>query len=603
MALSLDDISAAPNDPTELYKHLTDRGYLQPPPEAPPLVPPATIGGAMSPVAPPPATVKPMTALTKGPEASDFMSRAVAGAGAPRATVRDATDLDMAQPEMGGQPTGGGTDIGVKPMTPPTLTHTEKMALPLTSPGVPDIGSAAYTRNELERLKEGQQQKPTSAIGKIGHVLGRIGNIAGDILAPGITMAIPGSDLNKRWQEDRLKQELGQRTAAEGQAKNLASEEEARDVQTAEGRQRLEKLQTEQSLEKDAEGNVTGWKDPAGKFHSLDEEGTPQAIKHIAEATTAKAQKPSIEKMDNGDVVAVRTDPKTGKSTSEVVYHGDPKLETEVSQRTIGGQEHKILINKKTGEDIKDLGAFKTEVKPPSLAQELAKEKAAERLVRGVDADGNIHIVPKSQADEMHLKRIEQATEGARKDAENNTSALNEIGVKTRNLDAELKALDQNALQRGIIAKAMSHDTGGAVDSLVKWGVMQGASPQTESFLVAAHNLREAVLSLPKVTTGSSRMTEVQANALWKTIVDASSKDSNYGKKQLQALDEMVGRQWKKVEHVEGNPREYAYPENHKGEGGGANAGPEGPPHEARPGFKWQQNKKTGEYREVPEKH
>ena len=216
------------------------------------------------------------------------------------------------------------------------------------------------------------------------------------------------------------------------------------------------------------------------------------------------------------------------------------------------------------------------EDKQPSAASQIAQQKADERLVIGHDKQGNTYIVPKSQADEMKLDHVGAASGGDRKDAENNTSALNELGVKTRNLDEHLKALDQNTFQRGIIAMGMSHDTGTTTDQLLKWATSIGASPETQEFLIAAHNLRESALNLPKVMTGSSRMTEVQANALWKTVADGTSRDSKYGKKQLQAFDEMVGRQWNKVPLVEGNDREYAYPEKHKGARSVSDFKPEG---------------------------
>lgn len=45
----------------------------------------------------------------------------------------------------------------------------------------------------------GQPAKPQpSILGKIGHVASKMGNVAGDIFAPGVMMNIPGTDLNKR---------------------------------------------------------------------------------------------------------------------------------------------------------------------------------------------------------------------------------------------------------------------------------------------------------------------------------------------------------------------------------------------------------------------
>lgn len=64
--------------------------------------------------------------------------------------------------------------------------------------------------------------------GKIEHGLGRAANIAGDILAPGITAGIPGSDLNKQLQAkgnatwENMAQENSLKAAQTGQAKAAA---------------------------------------------------------------------------------------------------------------------------------------------------------------------------------------------------------------------------------------------------------------------------------------------------------------------------------------------------------------------------------------------
>jgi len=473
----------------------------------------------------------------------------------------------------------GGESL-VKPMTPPSdLSHAEKMALPIQSAGVPDIGSSAYTRNELERLAEqkahpwGTAENHPGALGKIGHVLGRVGNIAADILAPGIALNIPGSDLNKLAEENRLKRELGTRTAAEGQAKNLASEEAARDVQTEEGRQRLMKQQTEENLVTDSQGYVTGYKDPLGKLHSIDEAGTPQAIKDIAANTEARTVKPSIEKMDNGDIVAITPGRGGAAPTSQVVYHGDPKLETELTQRTVNGQEHKILVNKKTGEDIKDLGAFKTETSPAAALQ---KMKSNEEMVLGYDKDNKAHLMSREDAEAAGLQHISKAEAGALDKASTHHVVLNTLQTQLNNVVDAADALDQNVFQRGIIAQALSHPSNTTVDNLWRAGVMQGASEKTQRYVQAVIALREAGLALPKEITGGSRVSEVQASALWQGMPSATSMNSKYAINQSKKFQSDIDRLRQRAPQVRGI--DMTEPDKrlaeHKAAGGGAAAAP-----------------------------
>lgn len=85
----------------------------------------------------------------------------------------------------------------------------------------------------------------------------------------------------------------------------------------------------------------------------------------VGAAPVAESNKPSIEKMENGDVVAVHYDPTTKANSTEVVYHGDPKVETDITKLEVNGKPHSVIVNKKTGATIKDLG--ETGEKPPTV--------------------------------------------------------------------------------------------------------------------------------------------------------------------------------------------------------------------------------------------
>jgi hypothetical protein len=609
MPLSLDDIIAAPTDPDLLNKHLQGLGLLQRPQEPVASIPPATVG-PLSPVTPK-SDVAPMTPPTSFPvekSASHELTGldrdlALGATTQPKMPTHHVEDLNA--PDIGGTPATP-EGAGVKPMAPPTLTHSEKMALPQTSAGVP-IGSAAFTENQLERLQEqkehpwGTAENHPGVLGKIGHVAGKIGNIALDVLAPGIGVNVPGTDLNRMAEESKLKGELASRTAAESQAKNLASEEGARDVQTAEGRERLKKMQTEQSLEKDAEGNVTGWKGPDGKLHSLDEEGTPQSIKDIAEATQ---NKPHFEKSANGDIVQITPGKNGAAATSNVVYKGQPNQKTET--RSIVGKDghaHDQVIDitpgsPTFGKSLADLGRSK-EDKQESPTAALTKMKSDEEPVIGYDKDGVMHLMPRSEAKEAGLQHIIKATSKDREDAQQNTSVLNDMGAKVKNLFSNRDALDQGGYQVGLIKVALS----GGPDDLATIAAKKMMSEKSKAYVQDVTSLREAALALPKQLTGGSRVSEVQAQALWNTI-PSSGGNGKYAEKQLRKFDENLSRLWKKVPRVEGNKPERAFPEGETGPGGGAGgatATAGGPPRAARAGFKWQQNKKTGEYREVAE--
>jgi len=87
---------------------------------------------------------------------------------------------------------------------------------------------------------------------------------------------------------------------------------------------------------------------------------------HAPAAATPKDETPSIHVLPDGRVVSVHRDPKTGKSMAEVVYEGDPKVETDLADLEVNGKPHKVIVNKKTGETIKDLGP--SGIKPPVVS-------------------------------------------------------------------------------------------------------------------------------------------------------------------------------------------------------------------------------------------
>jgi hypothetical protein len=114
---------------------------------------------------------------------------------------------------------GGGAPVapsGLQPVGTPSpvkpLTFAERQKLPLV--GAP--GSAENYQSQLARIADqkanplGTAENHPGVLGKIGHALGKVGNIAGDIFAPATMGLIPGTDLNRRMQEHGLESKLGQ---------------------------------------------------------------------------------------------------------------------------------------------------------------------------------------------------------------------------------------------------------------------------------------------------------------------------------------------------------------------------------------------------------
>lgn len=96
---------------------------------------------------------------------------------------------------------GAVDNVTQPPMGAPSMTP----ATPAPAPA-PAASSVTSGRSSLDDALMAptptmiQPQQHRGWLGKIGHGLARMGNIAGDILAPGVMALTPGTDLNKRFE-------------------------------------------------------------------------------------------------------------------------------------------------------------------------------------------------------------------------------------------------------------------------------------------------------------------------------------------------------------------------------------------------------------------
>ena len=252
MALTLDDLMKAPTDPEELNRHLLTNGLIPPPP--PPEEPAPLVSGPVSRPLIPPA-----------PEVSNFKPPEIGAGNLPgglgETAVAGGTVRPLSRPAI---PKAGSVDTGAAPEIGGTPTPTEASLAtggglaPITSePHVPTLkesaaaggnrkedvaaakeifqrdrpqvtapaGTSEFWQQKLER-DEYDKNHPWGAdisahpgtLGKIGHVAGLIGQIAGSAVAPGIVEQIPGTQAHRQvkmaGEAEQLEKTRGQETAA-----------------------------------------------------------------------------------------------------------------------------------------------------------------------------------------------------------------------------------------------------------------------------------------------------------------------------------------------------------------------------------------------------
>ena len=537
--LSLDDVLNSPRDPELLQRHLQNLGIV-------PTVPPQT-SEPLVPLTPPhvpsaPAGTVPFKPLT--PPRAEHIP-AMHSEEMPEAPAMSAPAMPMNSPL-------------VKPMTAPTMTEAQPAA-----PAAPPVaGSVTFYQERLANALAANQHDSMSDhpsfLGKVGHVLGRIGNVALDTLAPGAAADIPGTDMYKAATVRNAEHNLAA-------AQDKDSQEKLRAAETREAEARADKLEGEgaQELVTDGAGNLAGWRDTDGKLHSFEEEGTPQVLKDIRKDWSGKEGK--AENFEQALVGAIQRTLAHGlkRGIVEAAQAGDVakvhQLQATLQATDPEGMERLYDSKARLAETQADRADKKRE----------REEKEAEDIVRGYDKDGNEFITSKGNARDMNLQHMTKASAKEIDDAKQNYSALNDMGAKVRNLRTSAKALDQGSYEKTLIQTALR----GHPDDYGTRAAIGLMSPASKQYVQDVFSLREAALALPKQTTGGSRVSEPQAQALWNTI-PATGGDAKYADSQLRKFDENLTRLWKKVPGIEGQTAERPFGDESPRAGGGGNAAP-----------------------------
>ncbi len=593
MALTLEDIMGMPVDAEKLNKHLMDRGLIQPPAAAPPMVPPAVVS-PLSPVAPR-NSVAEMEApnIRKGPNAPDWTALDVAATGHPRvpgAQIENFAAPNLAGPAMA-TPEGS---MGVTPMTPPALTHQEKMALPQLSPGAPGVGTAAYTENQLAREEEarlhpwGTAENHPGLLGKIGHVAAKVGNIAGDIVAPGTMANIPGTELNRQMREGALKEELTRRTGAEEQYKN---QELQRENLRSEIEQRGEPKVPTGAEETTLHDLMAG---DNGKPRINPDTKQPYSYLEAFEATKQAGQKPAAisegEKPLGNKVAQLNA----GLTSRFQVLNPDKPLPSEFTLGADATQKDYDRIDKQmigtesaraTKAQQEAIGTQRAQAAEDRKEAKAEKKESEERnWVTGEDPNTHEQVmVPISQAKQAGL--LNQAK--ADNDTINKTLAARHVQPLLWNDKPE---------NPGIMQMIDKLDKNGKLGPLAsKWNAFMarewGSGDPDYAALLTRMDLASTKLMQAHVgSRGSAQMLEHFADLANAKKLDARTLKAGVDQEIRYVHDISMNAPKTKVGSAGAEKKENSAEK------------PTEPPREPRPGLMWQRNKNTGEYREVPEK-
>lgn len=311
-------------------------------------------------------------------------------------------------PQMGGDPTQGS---GAAPVTTAAAPAPKPTAAPMTSAPVAPPPSPAVS--ELNRLTvrtpasmangkyDITKDQSRSGIEQIHNpflrTLGRIGDAALSTVLPAAAVFTPGTQLHHQMDvnaarnavtdEEAEQKAQEEALAAPGTREHTAAETALENAQA----HNLENPPNPKEWDQSSELIIDPEHPELGPQVAYVNKNDPTQIKFMGSAgarPTEDKTTANVHVLPDGTVVSVNHDPKTGKSTAEVVYKGDPKEgPPKIVQLQKNGKPHQVLV-KEDGTEIKDLG--ETGEKPPTInvnAETSALDRESARFAKTHEAN------------------------------------------------------------------------------------------------------------------------------------------------------------------------------------------------------------------------
>lgn len=307
---------------------------------------------------------------TGSPLLDDYDRTGIVTPGLQRAL--DATKAKLGQPFQLQRPTQSGPTLAPPGPNVPTLARPQETAGITEAPSAPAFSPtpspislatpqrASLTQNPLmehlqsehERLTDPTLQSSKPGVDQIQNPWLRtplkVLEAIGTGFAPRLTAAIPGTSLHHRGlvQTNEAQQEQMEKQATEeANREHLGAETANAGASAAKTQAETPEIAPNAAANREHLGAETTNLGAQTEHTNAETDAlkTAGAFQHVLDPET-------------GDLVALTKDPKTGKVSAEVVYKGNPKVETDMTE----ANGRRVLVNKKTGEVLKDLGAAKT---------------------------------------------------------------------------------------------------------------------------------------------------------------------------------------------------------------------------------------------------
>jgi hypothetical protein len=411
-------------------------------------------------------------------------------------------------------------------------------------PETPEYFQQRQAQEDFDRLHPwgSEVSEHPGAGGKLAHVLSRIGNVAGDIVAPGLTAGIPGSDLNNRMQEGRNLRGFGEATRAQ------------------------EQKQQGEALE--AGSNLVPYTDPTSGVTSmipLKALGQVTAAGVKANASTSNADTRSQSAEDVAKIRANVTKPPTSLQEKQWYQNAGEQLDSgkisDADRTKLAGMQRAEKATGVGSEITSQIGNppvpadFPKGTKDPSYLaanrewgikamnlknQETAARGAAfqgEKPLAVLDENGDLRYMPARQAE---ASGAAPAGEGVK--AMSRQAQISDIKNASDQVRAALKAggaANFTPEQTFKLSMAMNEREPTALRDQITALANSGLTPPQRDLVTWLYQLQERALSLRNIA-GMGQGSETTRLAILKALPSITSGNVEMATEQLDAFDNMV---------------------------------------------------------------
>jgi hypothetical protein len=435
-------------------------------------------------------------------------------------------------------------ELGSHPATMPSVAPAQSSPAPGAMPDVMPTPGTASPSAGIPSIDAGASPdlaKPKQSVwSKLGHGLEKGAEVAGDVLAPGVTAMIPGTQLNKE-------REANQETKREGE-------------QASTGFKQAETAAEWKNLNKPEEPKLA--QNPIELFQQ-----DPEKFKQYQQLTASqeKAGDPvkEVKQDDQGNEIAVLASGKTmplgfkgpatapGKLTgvgSEIVAQiGNPPSPADYP----GGEKDPqyISANKKWGQDAESIKNQEAGAQGAARGAGYNASRPVQVLVPQPDGTSSSVWMTAAQAEGGGFSTAAQGTR-----ALSATAQMNDIVNASQNVRKAIQAggaSNFNPAQVAKITLAMHETDPGVLSNEIANIAASGLTPQQQDLVTWLYQLDERALSLRNVA-GMGQGSDTTRAAILRALPSIFSGSPEMATKQLDAFDNMVGNLRKGILSVKG---------------------------------------------------